>query len=68
MIVSAYPGAGKSTYAQRHPRTSYDYESGAFPKTNLQWYRDYAKGAIALEKMDPRKIVFVSSHEEVRSY
>lgn len=65
MILSAYPTMGKTTLTSKRIDII-DLESSCFDKSNPNWYIDYCKTALDLEKQG--YIVFVSSHKPVQEY
>ena len=65
MIVSAFQGVGKSTLAKTR-LDIIDLESSCFDKSNSNWYIDYARIAMDLDRQG--YIVFVSAHKPVRDY
>jgi len=65
MIISAFQGIGKTTLAKSR-LDIIDFESSSFDKSNPNWYVDYCKAALDLDKQG--YIVFVSSHNVVRDY
>lgn len=63
MIVSAFPGTGKSHYHKLHPNTTRDSDSSQFDKSMFpQNYIAHIK-----EVEQNTEVVFVSSHSEVRA-
>ena len=65
MIISAYQGVGKSTLAKTDLKII-DLESSSFDKASPNWYIDYCRVAMNLDKQG--YIVFISSHKSVRDY
>ncbi len=65
MIISAFQGVGKSTLAKDNP-LFIDLESSCFDKANPNWYLDYCRIAMDLDRQG--YIVFVSAHKPVRDY
>lgn len=65
MIISTYQGVGKSTLAKTNLRYI-DFESSCFDKSDENWYLDYCRCALNLEKQG--YIVFIASHKSVRDY
>lgn len=65
MILSAYPTIGKTTLANKR-LDIIDLESSCFDKSNPNWYIDYCRTALDLEKQG--YTVFVSSHKPVQDY
>ena len=65
MIISTFQGMGKSTLAKRRPDII-DLESSNFDKSNPNWYLDYCRVAMDLDRQG--YIVFISAHKQVRDY
>ena len=65
MIISAFQGVGKSTLAKNNIKYI-DLESSCFDKANANWYLDYCRVAMDLDRQG--YIVFVSAHKPVRDY
>lgn len=65
MVVSAFQGIGKTTLAKSR-LDIIDLESSNFDKSNPNWYVDYCKTALDLDRQG--YIVFVSAHKPVRDY
>jgi hypothetical protein len=65
MIISAFQGVGKSTLAKNNVKYI-DLESSCFDKANSNWYLDYCRVAMDLDRQG--YIVFVSAHKPVRDY
>lgn len=65
MIISTFQGIGKSTLAKTDLKYI-DLESSNFSKENSNWYLDYCRVAMDLDRQG--YIVFVSAHKPVRDY
>jgi hypothetical protein len=65
MIISTFQGMGKSTLAKTR-QNIIDLESSCFDKSNSNWYLDYCRVAVDLDKQG--YTVFVSAHKPVRDY
>ena len=66
IVISAFPGMGKTWYFEncQELHSSYDSDSSKFPKDDFpRNYIEYIKEKL---KEDDRDIIFVSSHENVR--
>lgn len=63
MIVSAFPGTGKSHFHKLHPNTTRDSDSSQFDKSMFpQNYIEHIRSVAPT-----CEVVFVSSHSEVRA-
>lgn len=75
VIISAFPGTGKSYFANLYPTICSDSDSSSFSwiekdgekKRNPNFPRNYFD-YILNELVGKKKIIFVSSHESVRQY
>ena len=75
-IVSGFPGIGKSTVAKLYPVAARDLESSDFHWVkdpmdghqiqNPQWPQNYLDNIKALDKSGMYRVVFVSSHAQIR--
>lgn len=65
MIISTFQGMGKSTLSKDRPNTI-DLESSCFDKSNGNWYIDYCRVAMDLDRQG--YTVLVSAHKPVRDY
>ena len=65
MIISTFQGMGKSTLAKNR-KDIIDLESSNFDKSNANWYLDYCRVAMDLDRQG--YTVFISAHKPVRDY